>query len=474
MYILIVCGCISCALSLLLTPIVRKISQRWNLLDYPDVRKHHASPVARVGGIAIAISFISTYGVLTLLPLQDEAGILTPLSIFVRLLPSALLIFCLGLIDDLVVLRPWYKFSGQIVAACGAYLAGIHIQAFGGHFFADWWSFPLTVFWIVLCTNAVNLIDGVDGLAAGVGLFATVTMLVAALLQGNFALALAAIPLAGSLLGFLRYNFSPATIFLGDSGSQFVGFLLGCYGVLWSEKAATILGMTAPLVALSVPLIDTGLAIVRRFLTRKPIFGADRGHIHHRLLDQGLTPRRVVMLIYGLCSIAAAFSLVMSSSQRFGRVGILLFCVIACFGVAQLRYIEFRVVGRMFMEDAFRRQLSSQILIHRYELTLSVASKSEECWMVIENACREFGFQGVRLSLGDRTYEYRNDSESNNCWKMHVPLSDRAYIDLYGRFGEMPHIGSIGPFADMLHRTLPLAAGTFDRKDSHRVMSHSA
>src|SRR5947208_12565007 len=125
---------------------------------------------------------------------------------------------------------------------------------------------------------------GGDGLAAGLGLFATLTMAIAALLHGNLTLAIATAPLAGALLGFLRYNFNPASIFLGDSGSLLVGFLLGCYGVLWTQKSATLLGMAAPLMALSIPLLDTALAIVRRFLRHQPIFGADRGHIHHKLL----------------------------------------------------------------------------------------------------------------------------------------------------------------------------------------------
>src|SRR5437764_1589081 len=137
----------------------------------------------------------------------------------------------------------------------------------------------------------MNLIDGLDGLASGIGLFASATALLAALLQNNIALAYATVPLVGCLLGFLRFNFNPATIFLGDCGSLFIGFLLGCYGVLWSQKSATILGMTAPLMALSIPLLDTTIAIIRRFVRQQPIFSGDRDHIHHRLLDRGLTPR---------------------------------------------------------------------------------------------------------------------------------------------------------------------------------------
>jgi UDP-GlcNAc:undecaprenyl-phosphate GlcNAc-1-phosphate transferase len=146
---------------------------------------------------------------------------------------------------------------------------------------------PVTVLWLLACANAFNLIDGLDGLASGVGLFATLTTLCAALMHGDMELALATAPLAGALIGFLRYNFNPASIFLGDCGSLSIGFLLGCYAVMWSQKSATLLGMAAPAIVLAAPLVDTALSIARRFIQHKPIFGADRGHLHHRLLDRG-------------------------------------------------------------------------------------------------------------------------------------------------------------------------------------------
>ncbi len=171
-------------------------------------------------------------------------------------------------------------------------MVGVHTHA--------WWSIPATILWLLACTNAFNLVDGMDGLAAGVGLFSTLTIFVAALLQQNMALAMATVALAGCLLGFLRYNFNPATTFLGDSGSLLIGFVLVCYGIIWVQKSSTFLGMTAPIMALSLPLFDVTLAIARRFLRTQSIFSADRGHIHHRLLDRGISPRKAVLLLYGL------------------------------------------------------------------------------------------------------------------------------------------------------------------------------
>ena len=178
----------------------------------------------------------------------------------------------LGLLDDLFHLRPWQKLFGELLAAGVAYGFGLHVEGLAGYAAASWLSLPLTVLWLVLCTNAFNLIDGMDGLATGAGLFATLTIVLAAVLQTNTSLALAAVPLVGALLGFLRYNFNPATVFLGDSGSLLIGFLLGCFGVVWSLKTATIFGIVAPVMAMCVPLLDVVLSVARRFHKGAPRF----------------------------------------------------------------------------------------------------------------------------------------------------------------------------------------------------------
>jgi UDP-GlcNAc:undecaprenyl-phosphate GlcNAc-1-phosphate transferase len=263
-------GCVSFALSLILTPIFRDIFRSYGVVDAPDGgRKLHKYPVPRVGGIAIACSYVGCFFVVPLLsknPFEDK------LSLVWNVLPAFGVIFAVGVIDDLFGLKPWQKLIGQLAAAGLAYWAGVRIVDVVGFHSASWWSMPVTILWLLTTTNAFNLVDGMDGLAAGVGLFATLTIFLAAVLHGNTPLALATFPLAGCLLGFLCYNFNPATIFLGDSGSLLIGFLLGCFGVIWTQKSATFLGMAAPLMALSIPLLDVGLAIVRRALKRQPIF----------------------------------------------------------------------------------------------------------------------------------------------------------------------------------------------------------
>ena len=336
-------GCVSFALSLILTPIFRDIFRSYGMVDQPDGgRKIHKYPIPRVGGMAIACAYVGCFFVVPLLsknPFEDK------LTLVWNVLPAFGVIFAVGVIDDLWGLKPWQKLFGQFAASGLAYLGGVRIVDVVGIHAESWWSAPVTIFWLLTCTNAFNLVDGMDGLAAGVGLFATLTMFLAAILHGNMPLALATFPLAGCLLGFLCYNFNPATIFLGDSGSLLIGFLLGCFGVVWTQKSASFLGMTAPLMALSIPLVDVGLAIVRRALKRQPIFSADRGHIHHRLLDRGLTPKRAVLLLYGICSIVATFSLVANMVENDNRLSafvIILFCAITWdrYPVSRLRGIQ--------------------------------------------------------------------------------------------------------------------------------------
>src|SRR5688500_4440913 len=259
--------------SLVLTPVFRDIFRSYKVVDQPDKkRKVHIYPIPRVGGIAIALAYLLTF---FLGWPSDVRAFSRELSLVANIFPAALLIFMTGLIDDFFGLKPWQKLIGQSVAACLACWAGVRIIGISGYLLPDFWSVPLTIGWLLICTNAFNLVDGLDGLAAGVGLFATLTIFSAALLQGNQPLMFATLPLAGCLLGFLVFNFTPATVFLGDCGSLLIGFLLGCFGVIWAEKSVTLLGLTAPLIALSLPLLDVLLCIARRWLRNQPIFAAD-------------------------------------------------------------------------------------------------------------------------------------------------------------------------------------------------------
>jgi UDP-GlcNAc:undecaprenyl-phosphate GlcNAc-1-phosphate transferase len=462
MYSLLFLGFTSFVLSLLLTPVVRHFSHRWGLVDQPDHgRKLHTSPIPRLGGVAILAAYLLAFAALLLSPLQAVHLIKDGLPLAFRLAPAVAIIFFTGIFDDIHSLRPWHKFGGQIAAGIVTYAVGVQVEGFGGYTLPHWLSLPATVFWLVLCTNAINLIDGVDGLATGVGLFATATTLLAALLQNNIDLALAVAPLLGCLLGFLRYNFNPATIFLGDSGSLFVGFLLGCCSIIWSQKSATILGMTAPLLALAIPLLDTSLALVRRFLRQQPLFTADRGHIHHRLLDRGLTPRKVALLIYGLCTISAMLSLTIMS-PNFQGFAVILFCAGAWIGIQHLGYVEFGVAGRMFIEGAFRRHLNTNIALQMFEARLVSATTADECWKVVQDSGKEFGFHTIDMTLAGRRYEYCNGGLPQPSWTVRIPLSERDFVELTREFDSNAH-SAVAPFADSIRKTIGPKVPGFER-----------
>ena len=415
---------------LALTPLVRRWSQWKGLVDLPNgKRKHHAKPTARTGGVAIGISYLVALGLLLLSPLNGAASVNLPLAL--DLVPATAVIFLLGLLDDLRGLRVREKLLGQIAAASLAYMAGVNVSSLAGFAAHGWWSFPITVTWLVACSNAFNLIDGMDGLATGIGLFASCTTLAAALLQNNAPLALATAPLVGALLAFLRYNFNPASIFLGDCGSLTIGFLLGCFAALWSQKSATLLGMTAPLMALAVPLLDTGASVVRRFLRRQPIFSADGNHLHDRLLDRGLSPRQVALLLYGICGVAAAFSLLQTwPHNRFNGLLLVIFGATLWIGLRLAGYVEFDAARHLILTGTFRHIVSARLFVDGFERKVAAAVTPEDYWTIIQEVVGEFGFPHVRMSLQGRVFEHGSDHESfGPCCVVRIPFAGSDYVN---------------------------------------------
>lgn len=368
---------------------------KMGVVDVPDgERKLHWKNIPRVGGIAIFISYIAACGLLTFVA---KPGTLAPSQSIdgsVWLFAGATVIFATGLLDDLLTLRPKQKLLGQIIAATLVWFGGIEINLFLDVPAAHLISFPVTVFWLVACSNAFNLIDGLDGLAAGAGFFATITIIVAAVLSHNLPLALVTVPLAGSLLAFLCFNFNPASVFLGDCGSLTVGFLLGCFGMMWSQKITTVLGLSAPLMAVSLPLIDTSIAIARRLLRNRPIFSPDRGHIHHRLLDRGNSPKRSAVLLYGGCVIAGAFSLSQQLLQSsFGGFVLAAFLISVILAVNFLGYIEFAVARQILSRKLMFRMIDDEIKIQQMDNALTECATERERLEVIGKTCRNLGFK---------------------------------------------------------------------------------
>lgn len=478
MYSILFLAIVSFLVALVLTPVIRDVFRRRGLVEAPSGgRKIHTEAIPRVGGIGIAIAYLVAFCGLLLLRFNGGTAVWHELGQVMRLLPALALIFAIGLVDDLKGLKAWPKFGLQFVAAGLAYWGGVRVLSLHGHGLDNWWwSIPVTVFWLVFCTNAFNLIDGVDGLATGVGLFATLTTLAAGLMQGNYALVLATVPLAGALAGFLRYNFNPASIFLGDSGSYSIGFLLGCFGILWSQKAATILGITAPLMAFAVPLLDTCLAIVRRFLRLQPIFGADRGHIHHKLLDRGLTTRRAVLVLYGFAGVGAGCALIGSSSRNpFAGLVLVLFAAVAWVGIQSLGYVELNMASRLLFRGSFRRVLNAELALRSARLRLEAARSAEGYWAGLEESCLEMGFRGASLRVDG--YSFATEGEHAPGWWVTVPLGVRGEVQVWHDYGADRTVHLLAPFAELLWTTLgqfPVGSWPGDRMGRAGVESARA
>ncbi|MEP7305903.1 MAG: MraY family glycosyltransferase [Acidobacteriota bacterium] len=438
-----------------LTPVVAAWSRRYGLVDRPNARRNHSVPTPRTGGIAIAISCLVPVAILVVSPLNAADSVNLPL--IVSLLPATFVVFATGLLDDIVPMNAWQKLIPETVAACIAYAAGVHVSGAAGHVAPGLWSLPITILWLVACTNAFNLIDGVDGLASGVGLFAAFTTLAAALLQKNAALALATAPLVGALLAFLRYNFNPASIFLGDSGSLTIGFVLGCLGAIWSQKSATLLGMTAPLMALSVPLLDAGLSVVRRFLRHQPVFSPDRNHIHHRLLDRGLSSRQVALILYGVCGIAAAFSLLQTmTASRFDSLLLVGFCAAASIGVRLVGYREFDTARELVVTGTFRHILNARLYVRGIEDRFAKVAGADDHWEIVRDVGQEFRCAHVRMSLMGHVYEHRGDAASaDRCCTVRIPLSTVGYVNFqYPAELSVRHAVALSSIVEILQRRL--------------------
>jgi UDP-GlcNAc:undecaprenyl-phosphate GlcNAc-1-phosphate transferase len=317
----LVAFCLACLAALAFTPAVRWAAFRFGLVDAPaDPRKVHRKPIPRVGGVGIAAAFfLPVFGLLFVDNDVSDAYISDPWRVG-GLVGGAGAMVGLGLLDDLFNLSARLKFVAQVLVAMGVWWCGFSISQvatpFGVTLDLGLLALPVTVIWIVGVINAINLIDGLDGLASGVALFTVLTLFALSLVNANVIVGLTAASLAGALIGFLRYNFNPASIFMGDSGSLFLGFVLATTGIWGSAKSSTVVALMIPLLALGLPLFDTSMAIVRRFLAGRPVFSADRGHVHHRLLDLGLSHRQVVLALYGVCLVFTllALSLVFANS----------------------------------------------------------------------------------------------------------------------------------------------------------------
>lgn len=299
------------AIAWVATPLVKRLALKWKVVSYPNARRVHTSAMPQMGGLAIFIGVTVAFVYIMLhpnLPYWHEA-----IGIFL----GSIIVLITGMIDDKYQISPRKKLLGQLLAATVVVASGLSIDMvnlpFNGRWDLSWLGIPFTILWIVGVTNAINLIDGLDGLAAGVSAIATATMLVMAILMGNVVVILYACALLGATLGFLYFNFHPAKIFMGDTGALFLGFMLASLSVL-GFKHVTFFSFIIPIVMLGVPIWDTLFAIVRRKLNNQPISMADKGHLHHRLLQMGFSHQQTVLIIYGISMIFGLNAIIFSVS----------------------------------------------------------------------------------------------------------------------------------------------------------------
>jgi len=359
---------VSAGVSLIITPLVRILAKRAGIFDVPSKRKVHRKPIPLLGGIPLFISLNLTLFLAVILNNTYIKEFLLPR--WRVLLAGQIIILAIGIYDDIKKLKPHVKFLFQVFVGSLLVLFGFGIHGISNPFTGNAiqlgiFFIPITIIWVVGITNALNLVDGLDGLAAGTSLIVCATIFAIAFFNQSIGIALVSLILAGSISGFLRYNFHPAKIFLGDSGSLFLGFLLAVISIEGSYKSATLVAVLAPILALGFPIMDTLLTMIRRFLKSIrmvdypyekgklkalfskgfSIFEPDKDHVHHRLLKLGYSHRRAVLILYGLCVILCVLAFLTVSLKNLNIILVLGAIIIAfLIGIKSLKYQEFKIL----------------------------------------------------------------------------------------------------------------------------------
>ncbi|ABS28611.1 glycosyltransferase family 4 protein [Anaeromyxobacter sp. Fw109-5] len=388
-----------------LTPFVRTLAHRMGALDHAlTSRKVHGKPIPRLGGIAIVLAFFAP--LVALLFVNSGVGgqfYAMPRRAF-GLFAGGLAIAALGVLDDLKGANAKTKFAVQFGVAGLMYWLGYRIDVIANPFGPDiqlgMLGLPFTLLWIAGVINALNLIDGLDGLAGGVALIAVTTTCVVALRGGEPLMVLFTAALAGAVLGFLFYNFNPATIFMGDTGSMFLGFVLATTAIQTNRESSSAVALLVPIIALGVPIADTLLAMARRAARGAPLFSADRGHIHHRLLDLGLSHKQTVLVIYGACAVLGAVAISVAYSTASQAILFLLaLAAVAYLALRRLGFVQVNLSDTQRMLEDRRRNLEVRASIRRLGARLREASGLGEVWDSLRLAATVLEARAIALHL---------------------------------------------------------------------------
>ncbi|MEA3226124.1 MAG: MraY family glycosyltransferase [Planctomycetota bacterium] len=433
----------SALLALVITPVVNLIARRLGIVDIPGPRHMHTKPTSHIGGVAIFVSAMSP--AIVVLFGSNIVGDALPdvLPEFIVLLCAAGFVFFVGLIDDIRAkgLQARVKFFAQLVAAVAVCAVGIRIESVvvADWFTLDfgWFSWPLTLLWIVGVTNAVNLSDGLDGLAAGISAVACGVIAVLGFYSGNLVIAILMLALLGSLTGFLFFNRNPAKIFMGDCGSMFLGFTIASSSVLCSMKSRTFVDLALPALALGIPVLDTLFCILRRLLEGRSPFAPDRRHFHHKMLESGLTQRQVVMVICGLTVFTTGLGMPMMVTANGNSVIIffvlLLFLLLVFYVVGCIRPSEIVASLRRIRTARYQRWRETKSF-EDAQLHFRRATTFDQWWRAVSTAADKMDFSSLYLPLTNRggiscILTWRQNGQEreprhNGLLKLHLPIPD--------------------------------------------------
>jgi len=376
---------VSLMVALALTLLVRNRAVAWGLLDQANSsRKVHVRPIPRLGGVGIVGGFFAPLCALFLVDSGVGHTFRSHRELVAGLFIGGAVIVALGLYDDLKGSGARLKFVVQLAVAVGLYVMGFRIDVianpFGPELSLGALSLPFTVLWVVGVVNALNLIDGLDGLAGGVAFFGVVTNFILALSRGDVLLCLLMAALAGAILGFLVFNFNPASIFMGDTGSMFLGFVLAAVAIRTSTKSGTTVAMLVPVMALGLPIMDTLLSMVRRSLLGRPMFSADKEHIHHRVMSRMvLSHRSTVLMLYGLCGLftLTALGLNFANSAQSAMLLCGMGVVIAVL-MRKLGYLDLRRASNV--QQVRQRNIRLRSLVKDVTRSVRQATSLQEVW----------------------------------------------------------------------------------------------
>jgi UDP-GlcNAc:undecaprenyl-phosphate GlcNAc-1-phosphate transferase len=391
-----------------ITPLVKRLAWRLEAIDRPSHRKIHQAPTPLMGGLAIYLAMWLPILGLCFWDNDVTARLGDGWMQFAVVALAGAAAMLSGIWDDIRGINAWRKLAVQIPLAVlftvyVGYFHSLNLPVVG-QVYLGYLGLGLTILWIVGITNALNLIDGIDGLAAGVAFFVSLTTAILALLGGNDFLALIMLAMAGACLGFLYYNFAPAKIFLGDTGSLFLGMTLATTSILSSSKSQVAASLLVAVVVLGYPVVDTLLAMLRRALYGKPMFSADRGHIHHRLLAKGLGHRRAAMVIYIFCAALSVLALSIVAQNS-------LVAVVSLLVVGAMVALGFRTLGffKLFLPQYVRETRARFLAVHHLgellRAKLSLAANLPQIYALFEQAAAEFGLHSLQIEVDPAVLE---------------------------------------------------------------------